>query len=76
VVAVRYVGLNPAFERLSDIPVEVARHIKERFENLKLVALTGYRQDEDVRRTRAAGFDEHLVKPVAVEKLEQATRKF
>jgi signal transduction histidine kinase/CheY-like chemotaxis protein len=29
-----------------------------------LVALTGYGQPEDRERTRAAGFDEHLVKPV------------
>lgn len=30
----------------------------------KLVALTGWGQDEDRRRTREAGFDFHLVKPV------------
>jgi two-component system CheB/CheR fusion protein len=29
-----------------------------------LVALTGYGQDEDRRRSRAAGFHHHLVKPV------------
>jgi CheY-like chemotaxis protein len=29
-----------------------------------LVAITGYGQDEDLRRSRAAGFDHHLVKPV------------
>jgi PAS domain S-box-containing protein len=29
-----------------------------------LVAITGYGQDEDLRRSRAAGFDRHLVKPV------------
>ncbi len=29
-----------------------------------LVALTGYGQDEDRRRSREAGFDHHLVKPV------------
>lgn len=31
---------------------------------LRLVALTGYGQAEDQQRTRAAGFDDHLVKPV------------
>jgi PAS domain S-box-containing protein len=30
---------------------------------LKLVALTGWGQEEDRRRAREAGFDEHLVKP-------------
>jgi CheY-like chemotaxis protein len=29
-----------------------------------LVALTGWGQEEDRSRTRAAGFDAHLVKPV------------
>jgi CheY-like chemotaxis protein len=28
------------------------------------VALTGWGQEEDRRRTREAGFDAHLVKPV------------
>lgn len=30
---------------------------------LVLVALTGYGQDDDRRRTREAGFDHHLTKP-------------
>ena len=29
-----------------------------------LIALTGWGQDEDRRRTREAGFDHHMVKPV------------
>jgi signal transduction histidine kinase/DNA-binding response OmpR family regulator len=29
-----------------------------------LIAVTGYGQEQDVRRSRAAGFDHHLVKPV------------
>jgi CheY-like chemotaxis protein len=32
--------------------------------NTVLIALTGWGQDEDRRRTREAGFDYHLVKPV------------
>jgi CheY-like chemotaxis protein len=35
-----------------------------------VVAMTGYGQAEDQERTRAAGFDRHLVKPVDVEVLE------
>ncbi len=35
----------------------------------KVIALTGWGQDEDRRRSRAAGFDAHLVKPVAMEQL-------
>jgi CheY-like chemotaxis protein len=32
--------------------------------NAILLAITGYGQDEDRRRTREAGFDAHLVKPI------------
>jgi signal transduction histidine kinase/CheY-like chemotaxis protein len=35
----------------------------------RLVALTGYGQPEDFARSRAAGFDEHLVKPVSTDAL-------
>ena len=40
-------------------------------EHLVLVALTGYGQQEDRRRARAAGFDEHLVKPANLQALEK-----
>jgi CheY-like chemotaxis protein len=36
---------------------------------IRLVALTGYGRDEDRRRSAEAGFDHHLVKPVAPEVL-------
>ena len=34
-----------------------------------LIALTGWGQEDDLRRSRAAGFDHHLVKPPDVDKL-------
>lgn len=34
-----------------------------------LVALSGYGQEQDRRRTKASGFREHLVKPVDIERL-------
>jgi CheY-like chemotaxis protein len=37
---------------------------------LKLVALTGYGQETDRRRTADAGFDRHLVKPVDFDRLQ------
>jgi CheY-like chemotaxis protein len=45
---------------------EVARRLRESDlgESLRLVAVTGYAQEEDRRRAREAGFDDHLVKPV------------
>jgi PAS domain S-box-containing protein len=36
-----------------------------------LVALTGYGQEDDRRRSREAGFDHHLVKPVDLDALQQ-----
>jgi signal transduction histidine kinase/CheY-like chemotaxis protein len=53
---------------------EVARELRAaRLEPMPvLVALTGWGQDVDKERTRAAGFDLHLVKPVELEDLERA----
>jgi CheY-like chemotaxis protein len=39
-------------------------------ERLLLIAMTGYGQEEDQRRSHAAGFDHHLVKPVDPATLE------
>jgi CheY-like chemotaxis protein len=50
--------------------LEVARRMRNDL-GLKalLVALTGYGQDRDRRRSEEAGFDAHLVKPVEFEHL-------
>jgi CheY-like chemotaxis protein len=49
---------------------EVARRIRaRRGRNVRLIALTGWGQEEDVRRAERAGFDHHLVKPPDLEKL-------
>jgi CheY-like chemotaxis protein len=37
----------------------------------RLVALTGWGQEEDRRRSEEAGFDEHLVKPADLETIER-----
>jgi CheY-like chemotaxis protein len=39
------------------------------------IALTGFGMDEDVARTRAAGFDEHLTKPIDFPKLQAAIQR-
>ena len=41
-----------------------------RTRSMRLVALTGYGTAEDRRRALAAGFDEHLAKPVELAALE------
>ncbi|MEO8495019.1 MAG: PAS domain S-box protein, partial [Planctomycetota bacterium] len=50
---------------------EVGRNIRESsaFDDVLLVALTGYGQPEDRRRSKEAGFDEHLVKPPSLDQL-------
>ena len=40
-----------------------------RMARARLIAVTGYGQEDDKRRALEAGFDEHLVKPVDPEKL-------
>jgi DNA-binding response OmpR family regulator len=39
-----------------------------------LVALTGWGQEEDKRRSQEAGFDRHLVKPVDTDEVEELLR--
>jgi PAS domain S-box-containing protein len=39
------------------------------------IAMSGYGMDEDVRRSREAGFTEHLVKPIDVQQLIAAIRR-
>ena len=52
---------------------EVARRLRAQFGgHVLLVAVTGYGQAEDRRRTTDAGFDAHLTKPVEPEALAQA----
>ena len=53
---------------------ELARQIRSAPEgpNVALIALTGYGLPDDRKRSGAAGFDRHLVKPVAPEDLRQA----
>ena len=52
---------------------EVARQVRATrgYESVRIIALTGYGQTEDRARTHAAGFDEHLVKPVSYPDLMQ-----
>lgn len=52
---------------------EVARRIREQpwGKDVVLIALTGWGQDEDRRKSSEAGFDGHLVKPIDYEALTQ-----
>ena len=50
---------------------EVARKIREEpgCRDARLIAVTGYAQDKDRARTREAGFDDHMAKPVDLDAL-------
>ncbi|HWJ07188.1 MAG TPA: ATP-binding protein [Steroidobacteraceae bacterium] len=76
-------GLRVARERRPDVVLldlgmpklngfEVATAIRREpwGREVLLVALTGWGQARDRERSRSAGFDEHLVKPVALEQLQ------
>ena len=55
---------------------DLARHIRKNpaYDRTRLVALSGYGQDSDVEASLEAGFDEHLTKPVDLDRLEQILR--
>jgi CheY-like chemotaxis protein len=52
---------------------EVTRRIRTQpwGRKLRIVALSGWAQDEDRTRSRDAGFDAHVAKPLDPEQLEQ-----
>jgi signal transduction histidine kinase/DNA-binding response OmpR family regulator len=54
---------------------EVARALKSAPSPIALVAVTGYGQELDRQRTREAGFEEHLVKPIDLERLRDWLRE-
>ena len=54
--------------------LDVMRHVKER-SAIPGIALSGYGTDEDIRQSRAAGFAEHLVKPVNIAALRTAIHR-
>jgi PAS domain S-box-containing protein len=64
-VAVLDIGL-PAMDGY-----ELARRLRAQrgASALRLIAVTGYGQDADRMRAQAAGFDHHLIKPIAAEAL-------
>jgi signal transduction histidine kinase/ActR/RegA family two-component response regulator len=56
---------------------EIARRFRSEAdaEGVMLVALTGYGTPEAVERSRLAGFDHHLIKPVNAEALQEIMRR-
>ena len=50
--------------------------LDERFSRAPIVAVARSGRDEDRERTRAAGFDEHLVKPIRLDALRSLIERF
>lgn len=48
----------------------------DELKNTFLVAMSGYAQPEDIRRSKEAGFDKHLGKPVGIDTLKTALDEF
>ena len=75
-------GVRAALEALPEVALvdiglpeldgyDVARRIRETLgPGIRLIALTGYGQPEDIQRARDAGFDDHIAKPVDFETLQ------
>lgn len=53
---------------------ELMREIQKRY-GIRGIALSGFGMEEDVRKSHEAGFAEHLIKPVTIEKLEAVIAK-
>jgi PAS domain S-box-containing protein len=72
--APRIIFMDLAMPRLDGL--EAARRIRAlpRGEQVRIVALTGSGQEADRQRTRDAGMDHHLVKPVSLDALQNVLR--
>jgi CheY-like chemotaxis protein len=54
---------------------DVARRIRAKADKPVLIAMTGYGQQEDREKSREAGFDYHLTKPVDPNRLQDLLGK-
>jgi CheY-like chemotaxis protein len=51
--------------------LELLKRIRQR-RDVPALALSGFGMDEDVERSREAGFSDHLIKPVSIDRLQAA----
>jgi two-component system CheB/CheR fusion protein len=51
--------------------LDLMRHLRSGGHVMPAIALSGYGMERDIRQSRAAGFDAHIVKPVDVDRLLQ-----
>lgn len=78
--ALRFAASEPFDVLVSDIGLpdatgyELMVQIRDRY-GIKGVALSGYGMDDDLRKSREAGFADHIVKPVNMAQLEAVIRR-
>ena len=53
---------------------ELMRELLIRLPVIRGIAMSGWGRPEDIAKSREAGFSEHLTKPVALKRLEQAIK--
>ena len=79
--ALEAAGVNTFDLVLSDLGLpdgsglDLMRDLRDRY-GLRGIALTGFGMEEDIRRSREAGFVDHLVKPITFDRLASAVEKF
>jgi CheY-like chemotaxis protein len=67
--AIDKVHANPPDVMLCDLGLpgmtgyEVARALRAQGNDIRLIAVSGYAQPEDIAKAREAGFDDHVAKP-------------
>jgi CheY-like chemotaxis protein len=49
---------------------EVARRLRQKMKDVRLVAMTGYGSQGDIQLSQMAGFDSHMIKPVDPKKVQ------
>ncbi|GMV29054.1 MAG: hypothetical protein AMXMBFR59_11790 [Rhodanobacteraceae bacterium] len=67
--------LDVGMPRLNGLELAAMIRADARGRDVVLVALTGWGQEDDRRRSRAAGFDHHLVKPADPFEIERICRE-
>jgi signal transduction histidine kinase len=78
--ALKLAAAEPFDVMVSDIGLpdatgfDLMRQVGEQF-GLKGIALTGFGQDDDLAKSREAGFSDHVVKPVDISRLDAAIRR-
>src|SRR5277367_2719834 len=61
--------LDLGMPRVSGLEVAKMMQNTPALESVRLIAVTGYGQTDDINQTRQAGFEHHLVKPIDFEVL-------